>query len=137
MNGAKEKHVRIILKSYPEAIQRNVFIFGFFCFSVRSPQWLRSKWWALKKHVPESDATSFEGIYSYLYHTYIATLQNKIERQEARFKGNNLPRVSVIPGGRPVHINPMTTGAISNSGISHTITGTLILLSMYTCTYFC
>lgn len=90
--------------------------------SVRSPQWLRSKWWALKKHVPESDATSFEGIYSYLYHTYIATLQNKIERQEARFKGNNLPRVSVIPGGRPVHINPMTTGAISNSGISHTIT---------------
>ena len=22
-----------------------------FCYSVRSPQWLRSKWWALKRHV--------------------------------------------------------------------------------------
>lgn len=90
--------------------------------SVRSPQWLRSKWWALKKHVPESEATTFEGIYSYLYHTYIGTLQNKIDRQEARFKGNHLPRVSVIPGGRPIQVTPISTGTVTNSGISHTIT---------------
>jgi len=37
-----------------------------FLFSVRSPQWLRSKWWALKKHVPESDATTFQGMFSLL-----------------------------------------------------------------------
>lgn len=90
--------------------------------SVRSPQWLRSKWWALKKHVPENEATTFEGIYSYLYHTYIATLQNKIERQEARFKGNHLPRVPLLPSGRPVHVGPISTGTITTSGISHTIT---------------
>jgi len=36
--------------------------FMLFPFSVRSPQWLRSKWWALKKHVPESDATTFQGV---------------------------------------------------------------------------
>ena len=35
-----------------------------FPFSVRSPQWLRSKWWALKKHVPESETTAFQGMYS-------------------------------------------------------------------------
>jgi len=34
-----------------------------FPFSVRSPQWLRSKWWALKKHVPESETTAFQGMY--------------------------------------------------------------------------
>ena len=110
-------------KEYP--IKCLVFLY----FSVRSPQWLRSKWWALKKHVPEMEATSFEAIYSYLYETYTATLQNKIDRQEARFKGNHLPSVSaVIPAGRPVHINPISTGAITNSGICHTITGTLIHL---------
>ncbi|KAJ7379344.1 Cyclin-D-binding Myb-like transcription factor 1 [Desmophyllum pertusum] len=91
--------------------------------SVRSPQWLRSKWWALKKHVPEGDAVTFEGTVTYLYLTYIATLQNKIERQEARFKGNHIPRVTMVPTGiRPVHVNPISTGAITNSGISHTIT---------------
>ena len=35
----------------------------FFPFSVRSPQWLRSKWWALKKHVPDSDTTTFQGMF--------------------------------------------------------------------------
>lgn len=34
-----------------------------FTFSVRSPQWLRSKWWALKKHVPDSDTTTFQGMF--------------------------------------------------------------------------
>lgn len=90
--------------------------------SVRSPQWLRSKWWALKKHVPDSDTTTFQGTVSYLYHTYIATLQNKIERQEARFKGNHIPRVSMVPGARSAHVNPISTGTITNTGISHTIT---------------
>lgn len=92
--------------------------------SVRSPQWLRSKWWALKKHVPESDMGTFEAIVSFLFHNYIPTLQNKIERQEARFKGTHLPRVSLVPSARPVHVNPISTGTITNSGISHTITVT-------------
>lgn len=90
--------------------------------SVRSPQWLRSKWWALKKHVPESEATTFEGMSSYLYNTYIGTLRNKIERQEARFKGSHLPRLHIVPGGRGARVNPTET--ITNSGISHTITVT-------------
>ncbi|XP_015761824.1 PREDICTED: cyclin-D-binding Myb-like transcription factor 1 isoform X1 [Acropora digitifera] len=92
--------------------------------SVRSPQWLRSKWWALKKHVPENEMTSFEDISSFLFHTYIGTLRNKIERQEARFKGNHLPRVSTTPVGKTSHVNPMSTETITNSGISHTITVT-------------
>jgi len=49
---------------------------------VRSPQWLRSKWWALKKHVPESEATTFEGIASkeviIYYEFFILTLQSPI-----------------------------------------------------------
>lgn len=62
-------------------------------------------------------------IVSFLFHNYIPTLQNKIERQEARFKGTHLPRVSLVPSARPVHVNPISTGTITNSGISHTITG--------------
>lgn len=92
--------------------------------SVRSPQWLRSKWWALKKHVPDSGMGTFEATVSFLFHNYIPTLQNKIERQEARFKGTHVPRVSLVPSARSVHVNPISTGTISNSGISHTITVT-------------
>ncbi|XP_020606788.1 cyclin-D-binding Myb-like transcription factor 1 [Orbicella faveolata] len=66
--------------------------------------------------------TRSTGTVSYLYHTYIATLQNKIERQEARFKGNHIPRVSMVPGVRSTHVNPISTGTITNTGISHTIT---------------
>ena len=65
-------------------------------------------------------------ISSFLFHTYIGTLRNKIERQEARFKGNHLPRVSTTPVGKTSHVNPMSTETITNSGISHTITGTSI-----------
>ena len=128
----KREGIQILLRKFPMTLQSEEYpikCLVFLYFSVRSPQWLRSKWWALKKHVPEMEATSFEAIYSYLYETYTATLQNKIDRQEARFKGNHLPSVStVIPAGRPVHINPISTGAVTNSGICHTITGTLINL---------
>ena len=62
----------------------------------------------------------------YLYSTYIDTLQTKMERQEARFRGNRLcpSPINSLPGSpRSMHIPvPVTTG-VNSAGIAQTITG--------------
>eukprot|EP00794_Sanderia_malayensis_P006061 gene6061-6763_t len=49
--------------------------------SARSPQWLRGKWWAIKKHVPDYKNLSFDRIMDYLQTTYLDALRVKIDRQ--------------------------------------------------------
>uniref|UniRef100_A0A2R5L9U4 Putative cyclin-d-binding myb-like transcription factor 1 n=1 Tax=Ornithodoros turicata TaxID=34597 RepID=A0A2R5L9U4_9ACAR len=38
--------------------------------SVRSPQWLRGKWWSLKRHVPSANKMSFRELCEHLYKDY-------------------------------------------------------------------
>ncbi|KAK3725277.1 hypothetical protein QZH41_010113, partial [Actinostola sp. cb2023] len=84
--------------------------------SVRSPQWLRSKWWALKKHIP-SNYINFREMVEYLHLNYVDTLQTKIERQESRYKNNRLPHTTYGSVLRNLH-----QPASHPSNITHTIT---------------
>ncbi|GFY71327.1 cyclin-D-binding Myb-like transcription factor 1 [Trichonephila inaurata madagascariensis] len=47
--------------------------------SVRSPQWLRGKWWNLKRHVPNSNVIPFQEICEYLYHHFVMKFKVKEE----------------------------------------------------------
>ncbi|XP_031570832.1 cyclin-D-binding Myb-like transcription factor 1 [Actinia tenebrosa] len=82
--------------------------------SVRSPQWLRSKWWAMKKHIPANDM-SFRDIVGYLHLHYVDTLQSKIERQESRYKNR-------LPQGYGSVLRNLERSNAHNANIPHTIT---------------
>uniref|UniRef100_A0A2L2Y3E6 Cyclin-D-binding Myb-like transcription factor 1 n=1 Tax=Parasteatoda tepidariorum TaxID=114398 RepID=A0A2L2Y3E6_PARTP len=47
--------------------------------SVRSPQWLRGKWWSLKRHVPNSNTVSFQEVCEYLYQHFVLRIKVKEE----------------------------------------------------------
>ncbi|GFQ77721.1 cyclin-D-binding Myb-like transcription factor 1 [Trichonephila clavata] len=47
--------------------------------SVRSPQWLRGKWWNLKRHVPNSNVIPFQEICEYLYQHFVMKFKVKEE----------------------------------------------------------
>ncbi|KAF8766387.1 Cyclin-D-binding Myb-like transcription [Argiope bruennichi] len=47
--------------------------------SVRSPQWLRGKWWNLKRHVPNANSITFQEICDYLYQHFILKCKVKEE----------------------------------------------------------
>jgi len=40
--------------------------------SARSPQWLRGKWWTLKKNIPDYNIIPFKG----QYQSYVLSTQN-------------------------------------------------------------
>ena len=67
-------------------------VFSF--LSVRSPQWLRSKWWALKRHVPDTHVTNFRNAIEYLHANHASLLRNKVEKHDPR------PRISSSSGGQ-------------------------------------
>lgn len=47
--------------------------------SVRSPQWLRGKWWSLKRTVPNAGKLAFREICSYLYENYCPKMELRDE----------------------------------------------------------
>lgn len=47
--------------------------------SVRSPQWLRGKWWSLKRHVPNANTLPFHDICEFLYQHYVQKIRLKEE----------------------------------------------------------
>ncbi|CAN7989020.1 unnamed protein product [Ixodes hexagonus] len=51
--------------------------------SVRSPQWLRGKWWSLKRNVPNASKMTFLEICDYLYKNYGQRLQLKEDVSKA------------------------------------------------------
>ncbi|KAH8020663.1 hypothetical protein HPB51_002612 [Rhipicephalus microplus] len=59
----------------------DVFLFncapldGTTCPVVRSPQWLRGKWWSLKRSVPNAGKLAFREICSYLYENYCPKME--------------------------------------------------------------
>ncbi|XP_001636020.3 cyclin-D-binding Myb-like transcription factor 1 isoform X2 [Nematostella vectensis] len=84
--------------------------------SVRSPQWLRSKWWGLKKHCPVSCDTFREKL-DYLRCNWVDTLQSKIERQETRYKGGRITHNFVSSPRQAAY-----TSGLSSNSIAQTIT---------------
>ncbi|XP_076338132.1 cyclin-D-binding Myb-like transcription factor 1 isoform X2 [Tachypleus tridentatus] len=63
--------------------------------SVRSPQWLRGKWWALKRHVPDANKLPFPENCDYLYKHYAEKIRLKEEAAKANL-------ASVAPHAIPV-----------------------------------
>lgn len=51
--------------------------------SVRSPQWLRGKWWSLKRHVPNSNDICFQDICEHLYQHFVLKMKIKDENCES------------------------------------------------------
>jgi hypothetical protein len=62
--------------------------------AVRSPQWLRSKWWALKRHVPDTHVVNFRSSIDYLNANHASLLRNKVEKHDPR------PRTASGSGGQ-------------------------------------
>ncbi|KAG1683294.1 Cyclin-D-binding Myb-like transcription factor 1 [Nymphon striatum] len=59
--------------------------------SVRSPQWLRGKWWSLKKQVPKEKIKNFSDLCEFLYKHHI---QNVTKKESLN---NNLENATTIP----------------------------------------
>ena len=69
------------------------------CFSVRSPQWLRGKWWSLKRHVPDYQMLSCQEIVEYIRNIHSQNLRvTKTVQPSGAIRVNRLelPRVKVI-----------------------------------------
>lgn len=90
---------------------------------MRSPQWLRSKWWALKRHVPDSHVTNFRHAIEYLHANHACLLRNKVEKHDSRPRlssgsiGNQavamaLPFVS-LQGGQLAALSSGGKGAVA------------------------
>ncbi|XP_065066633.1 cyclin-D-binding Myb-like transcription factor 1 isoform X2 [Rhopilema esculentum] len=82
--------------------------------SARSPQWLRGKWWALKKRVPDYKKLDFRGILDYLHTTYLDALKIKIDRQTVALAS------TFTVGANPVslHGNDRFTSHVTLPGIA-------------------
>ncbi|GIY58885.1 cyclin-D-binding Myb-like transcription factor 1 [Caerostris extrusa] len=62
--------------------------------SVRSPQWLRGKWWNLKRHVPKANVIPFREICDYLY-THLV-MKYKVKEETSDSVTNSLELQSII-----------------------------------------
>ncbi|XP_060075420.1 cyclin-D-binding Myb-like transcription factor 1 isoform X1 [Ylistrum balloti] len=71
--------------------------------SVRSPQWLRGKWWSLKRHVPDYQLLSFSDLIIFLKNVH---LQNVRMKNPVTSSGMRLSHIG-LP--RPVSATDMTT----------------------------
>lgn len=58
--------------------------------SVRSPQWLRGKWWSLKRHVPNANTLPFHDICEFLYQHYVQKIRLKEESTSTPLTSENI-----------------------------------------------
>lgn len=75
--------------------------------SVRSPQWLRGKWWSLKRTVPNAGKLAFREICSYLYENYGPKMQLKDEEansSQAVLDGISQQHSKIVLPGAPLRI---------------------------------
>ncbi|XP_041346863.1 cyclin-D-binding Myb-like transcription factor 1 isoform X2 [Gigantopelta aegis] len=97
--------------------------------SVRSPQWLRGKWWSLKRHVPDYQTLPFEEIINYLKNIPYYTSYQKARVLGSSVRGSTsdldmqiLPHGVSMETGEDVdgfqayevlhHLTPTSTGAL-------------------------
>ncbi|XP_033744865.1 cyclin-D-binding Myb-like transcription factor 1 isoform X2 [Pecten maximus] len=71
--------------------------------SVRSPQWLRGKWWSLKRHVPDYQLLSFSDLIIFLKNVH---LQNVRMKNPVTSSGMRLSHIGL---SRPATATDMTT----------------------------
>lgn len=66
--------------------------------SVRSPQWLRGKWWSMKRHVPEYQIHTFPSIVDYLktMHSQNYRIKQQVT-SSVRLRGSEVQQVGVLP----------------------------------------
>ncbi|CAH1783828.1 unnamed protein product [Owenia fusiformis] len=85
--------------------------------SARSPQWLRGKWWTLKRHVLDKDLISFQDLVAYLRDTNAQTIRMRpppnilLARMET-------PRVSVMQNMSFTVPSSYATSAIGHSVVN-------------------
>ncbi|OWF41981.1 cyclin-D-binding Myb-like transcription factor 1 isoform X2 [Mizuhopecten yessoensis] len=62
--------------------------------SVRSPQWLRGKWWSLKRHVPDYQLLSFSDLITFLKNVHLQNvrMKNPVTSSGMRLSHIGLPR---------------------------------------------
>ncbi|CAN7975924.1 unnamed protein product [Ixodes persulcatus] len=68
--------------------------------SVRSPQWLRGKWWSLKRNVPNANKMTFLEICEYLYKNYGQRMQFKDDVSKATTSSVTLVNGDACLGAR-------------------------------------
>ncbi|XP_075553204.1 cyclin-D-binding Myb-like transcription factor 1 isoform X1 [Dermacentor variabilis] len=75
--------------------------------SVRSPQWLRGKWWSLKRTVPNAGKLAFREICSYLYENYGPRMELKDEgatSSRVTLDGVTQQQSKIVVPGAPLRI---------------------------------
>ncbi|CAE1309382.1 DMTF1 [Acanthosepion pharaonis] len=99
--------------------------------SVRSPQWLRGKWWSLKRHVADYQLLSFTALVDYLkvIHLKNVRLKNPVNNN-LRVAKVDLPRTNAIsadipyPTSLPIAnsstISQVDSNDVSSEGALHT-----------------
>ncbi|XP_052823223.1 cyclin-D-binding Myb-like transcription factor 1 isoform X3 [Octopus bimaculoides] len=73
--------------------------------SVRSPQWLRGKWWSLKRHVPDYQVLSFSALVNYLKVTHLNVQLKNPLNNNLRLAKVDLPRVNSTNPENPFSIS--------------------------------
>lgn len=77
--------------------------------SVRSPQWLRGKWWSLKRHVPDASKMTFRELCEHLYKNYAEKIQLAEDKLRAETSG-----VAVGSPAVPLHSKVVMPSAQPN-----------------------
>ncbi|KAG8187703.1 hypothetical protein JTE90_000169 [Oedothorax gibbosus] len=76
--------------------------------SVRSPQWLRGKWWNLKRHVPDNSGLPFQEICEYLYEHFVLKLKVKDDVASSDVLSNHLELQAMLNRPKQTLLQPVT-----------------------------
>ncbi|XP_036358042.1 cyclin-D-binding Myb-like transcription factor 1 isoform X3 [Octopus sinensis] len=73
--------------------------------NVRSPQWLRGKWWSLKRHVPDYQVLPFSALVNYLKVTHLNVQLKNPLNNNLRLAKVDLPHVNSTNPENPFSIS--------------------------------
>lgn len=100
---------------------------GWVC--VRSPQWLRSKWWTIKKNVPSVQGLSFPDTISYLNSHYARNLGHRVDHRDPRYlqiaTSEHFPLTNML--STTTTLSPLTTALTTTVGHAITVDGEIFM----------